>query len=147
MSSEQHLSTVQGIYEAFGRGDMPPILDALSEDVAWEQWADNHAQAAGVPWLIERHGRGGAAEFFGIVGTLDIADFQVLSMMAGGNQVVAEVVIEASTPEGGHYRDEELHLWTFDDHGKVSRMRHYTDTAKHMAAARAGRESGVPGGG
>ena len=143
---EQHLSTVQGIYEAFGRGDIPAVLDALSEDVTWEQWADNHAQAAGVPWLVERHGRDGAAEFFAIVGTFDIPDFQVLSLMAGGNQVVAEVVIEANTPEGGHYRDEELHLWTFDDGGKVSRMRHYTDTAKHIAAARAGQESEVGAG-
>src|SRR3954449_1466710 len=113
MSSEQQLATVQGVYEAFGRGDVPAILDALAEDVAWEQWADNHAQAAGVPWFAERHGHEGALEFFGLVGTFEIPDFQVLSLMAGGNQVVAEVVIEVKTPEGGHYRDEELHLWTF----------------------------------
>jgi uncharacterized protein len=35
---------------------------------------------------------------------------------------------------GGHYRDEEIHLWTFDDAGKVVRLRHYVDTAKHIAA-------------
>jgi ketosteroid isomerase-like protein len=139
MSGEQErLATVGGLYEAFGRGDMPAILEVLSEDVAWEQWADNHAQAAGVPWMAERRGREGAAEFFGVVGTFDIPDFQVLSMMAGGNQVVAEVVIEVKTAEGGHYRDEELHLWTFGADGKISRMRHYTDTAKHIAAARVG---------
>jgi hypothetical protein len=27
-----------------------------------------------------------------------------------------------------------MHLWTFNDDGKVSRLRHYTDTAKHIAA-------------
>jgi hypothetical protein len=27
-----------------------------------------------------------------------------------------------------------LHLWTFDDQGKVVRMRHYIDTAQHLAA-------------
>jgi ketosteroid isomerase-like protein len=32
-------------------------------------------------------------------------------------------------------RDEEIHLWTFNDAGQVVRLRHYTDTAKHMAAA------------
>ena len=138
MSDEQQLATVQGIYEAFGRGDVPAILDVLAEDVAWEQWADNHAQSAGVPWLTERRGHDGVTEFFGIVGTFDIPDFQVLSLMSGGDQVVAEVVIEAHTPEGGHYRDEELHLWSFDGDGKVKRMRHYTDTAKHIAAARVG---------
>jgi len=33
-------------------------------------------------------------------------------------------------------RDEELHLWGFDSEGKVNRMRHYVDTAKHIAAER-----------
>ena len=136
--SEQNVAAVQRIYEAFGRGDMPGILGELAEDVTFDQWADNHAQRAGVPWIAERRGHDGVMEFFGVVGTLDISDFQVLSMMAGGDQVVVEVVIEARTPEGGHYRDEELHLWTFNADGKVSRLRHYTDTAKHMAAARVG---------
>jgi hypothetical protein len=31
-------------------------------------------------------------------------------------------------------RDEELHLWTLDDHGKVIGLRHYVDTAKHIDA-------------
>jgi ketosteroid isomerase-like protein len=35
---------------------------------------------------------------------------------------------------GGHYRDEEMHLWTFNEDGKVTRLRHNTDTAKHIAA-------------
>jgi len=28
-----------------------------------------------------------------------------------------------------------MHLWTFNDAGKVIRLRHYTDTAKHLQAA------------
>jgi hypothetical protein len=27
-----------------------------------------------------------------------------------------------------------MHLWTFNGDGMVSRLRHYTDTAKHIAA-------------
>jgi ketosteroid isomerase-like protein len=60
--------------------------------------------------------------------------------MAGRDQVVAEVVIEASTPTGGRFRDEELHLWTLGADGKVVRLRHYVDTAKHIAGA-AGRDT------
>lgn len=48
-------------------------------------------------------------------------------------------MIEAHVPGGGYYRDEELHLWTFDAAGKVVRMRHYVDTAKHIRAARGDR--------
>jgi uncharacterized protein len=138
MSSEQNMAAVQRIYEAFGRGDVPAILDELAEDVAFEQWAENHAQRAGVPWMAERRGHDGAKGFFGLVATFDIAEFQILSMMSGGDQVVVEVMIDATPPDGERYRDEELHLWTFGDDGKVKRLRHYTDTAKHMAAARVG---------
>jgi hypothetical protein len=45
-------------------------------------------------------------------------------------------VIEVAIPASGtHYRDEEIHLWSLNAEGKVTRLRHYTDTAKHMAAA------------
>jgi ketosteroid isomerase-like protein len=137
VSSEQNLAATQGIYEAFGRGDVPAVLGALAEDVAWEPFEDSHAQRAGVPWLERRHGRDGAAQFFGIVGGWEIREFSVLSLIAGADQVAAEVVIDAVTPAGAHLRDEELHLWSFDASGKITRMRHYADTAKHIAAARA----------
>ena len=89
----------------------------------------------GVAHLAPRTGPAGAAEFFGIIGAFEFKDFQVLSLMEGGNQVAAEIVIEAVSPTAASYRDEELHLWTFDADGKVCRLRHYIDTAKHIAAA------------
>lgn len=105
----------------------------------WEQWADNSLQKAGVPWKQARTGKDGALEFFKIAGELDIKDFRVLSVMGNENQVAVEFVIEADVPAtGGHYRDEEIHLWTFNEQGKVSRLRHYTDTAKHIAVANPG---------
>ena len=132
-----NIATIQSIYEAFGRGDIPAIIEFLADDVQWEQWADNSAQKAGVPWMKARKGKDGAFEFFRIVGEFNIKDFQVLSIMGNGNQVAVEFIIEADVPAtGGHYRDEEMHLWTFDGQGKVVRLRHYTDTAKHIAAAK-----------
>ena len=130
-----NLETVQAIYEAFGRGDVPAILEMMSDDVEFDPWADSFSHRAGVPWVERRTGRDGVAEFFGLVGQLDIAEFSVLDIMAGENQVAAEIVIEAGVPGGGRYRDEEMHLWSFDADGKINRLRHYTDTAKHIAAA------------
>jgi ketosteroid isomerase-like protein len=132
-----NLATVMTIYEAFGKGDIPTILDRLADDIRWDEWANNFAQQAGVPWLEARSGKAGVMEFFQFVGRgMQVTDFRVLSLMAGNDQVVAEVVIEVEVlSSGGHYRDEELHLWTFNDAGKVVRLRHYTDTAKHIAAA------------
>ena len=63
-------------------------------------------------------------------------DFRALDIVGDGCQVAAEVVAEFSLPGGGRFADEELHLWTFDDAGRVVRLRRYVDTAKHIAAAR-----------
>jgi ketosteroid isomerase-like protein len=133
-----HKATVAAIYEAFGRGDVPAILDVLAEDVQWEHWSSWTPHQAGVPWLQPRVGKAGALEFFQIIGVWTIRDFQVLGLLAGDRQVAAEIVIDAQLPSGAAFRDEELHLWTFDENGKVSRFRHYVDTAKHIAAHREG---------
>jgi ketosteroid isomerase-like protein len=130
-----NLETVQAIYAAFGRGDVPFILEQLADDVAWEQWEDHSAQKAGVDHLLPRHGPGGAAEFFGVIGTFTFNDFQVLAFLDGGDQVGAEITLDVVLPNGTHLRDEEFHLWTFGADGKVTRFRHYVDTAKHIAAA------------
>ena len=131
-----NLATVQGIYESFGKGDVPAILDVLAEDVEWESWADNSSVNAGVPTMIPRHSKAEVAQFFQVAGQMEITDLQILNMMEGGNQVAVEFVLEANLPAwgGGHYRDEEIHVWTFNDEGKIVRLRHYTDTAKHIAA-------------
>jgi len=128
------LATVGAIYEAFGRGDVPAILETLAEDVRWEEWADNRAQKAGVPWLLSRRGREGAAEFFRSLGVMTFKSFRVLALLAGGNQVAAEVDLEIEIA-GKPIHEEEMHLWTFDEAGKVVRFRHYADTAKHIEAA------------
>jgi uncharacterized protein len=129
-----NLATVNDIYAAFGRGDVPTILDMIAPNCRWESWENNRAQRQGVPTLQPRSGPSGVGEFFAVVGELQINDFQVLDVVAGERQVAVEVVIEYSTPAGGHLRDEEVHLWTFDEHQQVVRLRHYVDTAKHIAA-------------
>lgn len=132
-----NLQTVQQIYSCFAQGDVPGILEKMDDQVLWENWADNHAQKAGVPWLQARQGKEGVLGFFQYLGSsMQIKDFQVLSFMDGGQQVAVEFVIEADIPAtGGHYRDEEIHLWTFNEAGKVVRLRHYADTLKHARAA------------
>jgi uncharacterized protein len=131
MSDTRNLETVQAIYAAFGAGDIPTILGHLAQDVAWESWDVDRTEATRVPWLVERKGRDDVVGFFEVVGSLGIEDFQVLGLMAGGDQVTAEITLRA-----GELADEELHLWTFGADGEVTRFRHYVDTAKHVAEAR-----------
>jgi ketosteroid isomerase-like protein len=137
-----HVQTVQEIYGAFGSGDIPTLLGHLADDVAWEQWENNTLQNSGAPWFKEHGSRDGAAEFFGVIGQWDVNHFAVLSLMDGGDRVAAEIEIDMGLPGGVTLRDEEMHVWYFDDDGKVSKFRHYVDTAKHEAA---GREAGLIG--
>jgi ketosteroid isomerase-like protein len=131
-----NLATVQAIYEAFGKGDVPAILDKLADDVQWESWPDNSAVKAGVPWMTPHNGKAEVAKFFEVVGQMELVGVSVGNMMEGGNQVAVEFTIEANLPPygGRSYADEEIHLWTFNDAGKVARLRHYVDTAKQIKA-------------
>ncbi len=132
---KNNLAIVQAIYEAFGQGDIPKILTYIADDVKWESWADNSAQKAGVPWLKSQKGKEGVLAFFQVVGSMQFHSFQVLSIMDGGNKIAAELSLDVTLPSGARFQDEEMHLWIFNDQGKVTGLRHYADTHKHMAAA------------
>ena len=135
----------QLIYAAFGRGDIPYILEQLDPAVRWEDWGEpNSAQTAGVPWLKKRHGRDGAREFFEIVGTMKFHQFSVLSIMEGENQVASEVELDIELPGGTRFREQEIHLFTFGPDGQIVRFRHYGDWGAHIEAAAAMAQSANP---
>jgi ketosteroid isomerase-like protein len=140
----KNIETISELYADFGRGDIPAVLEKLADDVQWEVCAvETAAQKAGVPWLQPQYGRSGAAKFFDIVAKFDFKVFDILSLMDGGSQVSALLRIAADTPGGGHFDDEEIHLWTFNDEGKITAYRHYMDSEPHIAAARGERSSGA----
>jgi ketosteroid isomerase-like protein len=131
-----HSDTVAAIYEAFGRGDVPFILDQLADDVRFDaDWTNNYGQRAGVEHLTPRRGPAQVADFFAVIAGWQVEYFQVLDLIGSGHQVVAEVQAGFTLPNGGRFADDELHLWTFNEAGKATRFRHYVDTAKHIAAA------------
>jgi len=129
-------AVVGKLYELFGRGDVPAILEQVSEDARWEHWETNSAQAKGIPYLRAGKGKKGAGDFLASLAALEIRDFKVGDLMAGGDKVCAEIVIEFRVKATGKtLRDEQLHLWTLDDRGQVVGFRHYLDTAKHIEAS------------
>ena len=127
---------VAEIYEAFGRGDVDAILARVAENVEWDVFADP-ASREGVPWLVPRRDPAGVGAFFAIVGgDMDVHDFQVRAIFGDDRTAAAEIFIDATyRPTGQRVADEELHVWEFGEDGKVVRVRHYTDTHKHRAAA------------
>jgi uncharacterized protein len=133
-SVSANVANIAEIYAAFGRGDVAFILDRIAPDCRWESWTNNRAQKEGLPIMQPRTGPAGVADFFGVVADLQMHEFHVLDLLGNERQVAAEVLIDFSISGGGRLRDEELHLWTLDEQGRVVRMRHYVDTLKHLAA-------------
>lgn len=130
-----NLQTVQEIYQAFGQGDVPAILSKLSDEVDWEYGA----QASNVPWLQHRHGREGAAAFFASLANMQMHTFVPKTFLDGGRVIVALVDIDFTVVATGKrvVEEDEVHIWHFDEQGKVSRFRHRADTAAQSEACRA----------
>lgn len=123
--------TVKAMYEAFGRGDVPAILDKLDDNVEWD--TDYTDPAA--PWLAPRRGKANIPAFFGAVATMGITKFDPHTIIGEGNKVIAVIDIEGDY-KGNHYAiPNEGHFWVFNDAGKVTKYQHLTDTALHWRVA------------
>jgi ketosteroid isomerase-like protein len=129
--------TVQRIYEAFGRGDVPPILERLAEDVRWEHHpTGNSAQDRDVPYMRPRSGREAVAGFFeDLKKDFEMHSFNPRSFLEGDDLVAAVIEYDLTvTATGKRLRDEEIHLWEFAADGKITGFRHFLDTAKAIEA-------------
>lgn len=127
------IQTVEAIYDAFGKGDIPAILERLHPEVEWEYELVEHD----IPWLAPRRGRAQVGEFFQSLQLLDFHHFEPVSLLEGPKQVAGIVRMKASVRASGKRIDDlEIHLFTFDDAGRVTRFRHFVDTHQHLCAAR-----------
>jgi len=86
----RNTETVQAIYEAFGRGDVPAILDKLDDAVEWE----TTAPVSDVPWLQARRGKANIVGFFESLAPLKITRFEPHTIFDGGDKVF--VLIKAT---------------------------------------------------
>lgn len=127
-----NLQTVQDIYAAFGRGDIPAILERLRPDVAWEP----ALAANGVPWLQHRTGREEVVGFFESLGLLEFRRFEVKNLVESGNQVIVFIALTLVVKASGAVIEEEneIHIWQFDAAGMVERFEHKLDSYNHWRA-------------
>jgi ketosteroid isomerase-like protein len=127
-----HLATVQGIYAAFGRGDVPAILGCLAEDVVWEYGQPS----TDVPWLQSRRGRAAVVGFFEALGAVEFARLEATTFLESGPTVVVLLQLDATVKATGRrvLEEDEVHIWHFDAAGQVSRFRHRLDTHLHQLA-------------
>jgi ketosteroid isomerase-like protein len=128
-----NVDTVKAIYEAFGRGDIPAIVDKLDSNVEW----DTEVPVADVPWLQPRRGAANVPGFFEALAPLSFQRFEPYAFYSDANSVFALVALDVThSPSGKQYQlPYEGHLWRFNGAGKVVKYQHVTDTATHWRMA------------
>ncbi len=125
MSAEENKRVVQAIFEAFGRGDVPGVLAHLADDVEWRA-----PGPAAVPYLGERRGHGGAAEFFTQLGSsVEFESFEPGAFVAEGDRVVVLGRERGRVRATGKAFDNEWALVFTLGGGKVTKFQLYENTA------------------
>jgi hypothetical protein len=128
MSEQANVQIIQEAYAAFTRGDIPSLLESLSEDV---EWIEPPVEPLGGTY----RGRESVAKFFERVNELsDFASFEPREYVAQGDRVVALGHYKATVRGTGRvYECDWAMAFTFAN-GKISKFQEFTDTAAFVAA-------------
>ena len=125
--SDKNVAMIEGAYEAFGRGDIPGILEVLTDDVEW------HAPAV-LPQGMDTTGKDGVTEFFGkVAGNWDDLQVEIDGIVASDDRVCA-IGRAAGELEGTRTGYRFVHAWTIRD-GLCARFDEYADPAPEVVAA------------
>ncbi len=123
--SDQSVEFVKGIYEAFGRGDVPAVLGAFTDDIEWYE-------AEGMPYGgMHRGGEAVVQRVFGPI-TQDVEGFAIIpeEFMGSGGTVAAVVRYTGTGKATGKALDlPVVHVLDIRD-GKLARFRQFIDTVK-----------------
>mgnify|MGYP001298690190 CR=1 FL=1 len=123
-----NVNFLKSLYDAFGRGDIPTILGAMSPDINWQVAESNPYMPSGVAWV------GPDAVLTNLFVKLG-AEWDGFSIHAkafhdAGNSVIVEARYSGTYKSTGRSMDTQVcHVWNVKD-GKVTRYQQYVDTAK-----------------
>jgi len=122
-----NVATVNGAYEAFGRGDVASVLDALSDDVEW-------TSPQTLPHGGQFRGKGGVGEFFQGIGALWTSlQLEIQGVTAlSADSVIGVVTATGELRSGGPAGYGAAHVFTFAN-GKVTGFREYVDLDKPLS--------------
>jgi uncharacterized protein len=133
VSADANIKTITTIYEAFGRGDVATILDAVTDDVDWAA----EAASSAAPWYGVRHGRDAVAAFFSDFGsTMEVEEFSPVSFAANDTEVLTVVRFRARSRSTGRTAEMNLHHYFKFRGDKIAYYRGTEDTEQTEAALR-----------
>lgn len=132
VSAPGNLAVVDGLYQAFAKGDVPAVLAAMDANIVWNE-AENFPYADQNPYI------GPDAVLNGVFGRIlaeweywNLTDIQLHEM--SNNKVLATLRYKAKHKTNGKTIDSQTaHLWTLKD-GKITAFQQFTDTKQAAEA-------------
>jgi ketosteroid isomerase-like protein len=119
---------LKNLYEAFGRGDVPAVLGAMSSDIMWYQAEGNPYRPSGEAWV----GPDAVLNnlFMKLGAEWDGFAVHPKSFHGAGDSVIVEARYSGTYKATDKSIDAQVcHVWDVKD-GKVTRFQQYVDTAK-----------------
>ena len=131
--SNANVTLVKSLYDAFKRGDIAPIIAALSRNVDWRV----NGRAKDYPCFGTWTGPGDVQKFFGLVAENEQAtDFSPREFLPAGDKIFVTGHYTWKILKTGRTVDSDwVHVFTLDD-GKVTSFREFNDTAQFAEAYR-----------
>jgi ketosteroid isomerase-like protein len=131
MNDQENLQTIHEVYAAFGRGDVPAVLNLLTEDVEWF----TPGPPTIIPYAGSRSGSEQVAQYFKEFGqAVEITAFEPRQFFAQAEQVVVLGHYSGRVrTTGGVIESEWAHAFTLRN-GKIANFHGYEDSAAVVAA-------------
>ena len=123
-----NVKLMRSLYDAFGRGDIPSVLGAMSPNIRWYQAEGNPYRPTGEAWV----GPDAVLNnlFMRLGGEWDGFTVHTRSFHDAGSSVIVEVRYTGTFKATGKSMDTQAcHVWDLID-GKITRFQQYVDTGK-----------------
>jgi uncharacterized protein len=125
--SDKNIAVVQKIYQAFGAGDVPGILEHVAGDM---RLFGVVSQSREIPWHMQITRKADVPSFFqALAGEVEFTRFEPRDFAASGDHVYCTVSLDATIRRNGRKLTmEDMHHFTFKN-GQVVEWRGTEDSA------------------
>jgi ketosteroid isomerase-like protein len=121
-----NVDLLRSTYEAFGRGDIPAVIDVLDENIVWNT-------PAVLPHAMTVNGRDDVGAFFQkLASTWQDFNLEIDDYVASGDRVCV-IGRAGGILEGGMASYGFVHAWTVRD-GVLVRFDEYVDPSRELLA-------------
>jgi uncharacterized protein len=130
MANEKNIQTVQQVYADFGKQNVEGVLNALTDDISW-----NDPGSPSIPYAKKRNGKKEVMSFFMEMGsTVAFTEFAPQEFYADNDAVIVKGSFAGKAiATGKSFASDWVMIWKFRG-DKIYNYQAFVDTDKMIAA-------------